>query len=117
MEIQNIVNLLGDVDGESSKFATKNWYVISDQNNTQYGEGNENSETIKFETKVIKSSLCDCSDVYILVTGYIRATDGDAETKIAFKNCALFTKCIIRINDEHVDDAENLHIIMPVQFD
>ena len=117
MEIQNIVNLLGDVDGESSKFATKNWYVISDQNNTQYGEGNENGETIKFETKVIKSSLWDCSDAYILVTGYITATDGDPKTKVAFKNCAPFTKCIIRINDEHVDDAENLDIIMPVQFE
>ena len=117
MQIQNIVNLLGDADDESSKFATKNWYVISDQNNTKYGEGNENGETIKFETKFIKSSLCDCSDAYILVTGYITAINGDAETKIAFKNCAPFTKCIIRINDEHVDDAENLDIIMPVQFD
>ena len=31
-----------------------------------YGEGNRNDESIKFETKVIKSSLCDYSDVYIL---------------------------------------------------
>ena len=35
MEIQKIVNLLGDADNESSKFTTRKWYVISGQNNTQ----------------------------------------------------------------------------------
>ena len=32
METQKIMNLLGDTDIESSKFATKKWYVINDQN-------------------------------------------------------------------------------------
>ena len=41
MEIQNIISLLGDVDHESSKFATRKWHVINDQNNTDYDEGNE----------------------------------------------------------------------------
>ena len=57
METQKIVNLLGDADNESSKFATRKWYVINDQNNTDYGEGNEDSTTVKFETKVIKSQI------------------------------------------------------------
>ena len=57
METEKIVNLLNDTNGESSKFATRKWYVINDQNNTEYGEGNENDASIKFETKVIKSSL------------------------------------------------------------
>ena len=114
METQKIANLLGDADNESWKIATRKWYVINDQNNTDYGEGNEDSTTLKFETKVIKSSLCDYSDAYILVTGNITATDGDANTKVAFKNCAPFTKCITLINDEHVDNAENLDIIMPI---
>ena len=70
--------------------------------------------TVKFETRVIKSSLCDYSDAYILVTGNITAKVGDANTKVAFKNCAPFTKCITHINDEHVDGAENLDIIMPM---
>ena len=73
METQKIVNLLGDVNNEYSKFATRKWYVINDQNNTDYGEGNEDSTTVKFETKVIKSNLCDYSDAYILVTGNITA--------------------------------------------
>ena len=114
METQVIVNLLGDADNESSKFATRKWYVINDQNNTDYGEGNEDSTTVKFETKVIKSNLCDYSDAYILVTGNITATGGDANTRVAFKNCAPFTKCITHINDEHVDNADNLAVILPM---
>ena len=112
METQKIVNLLGDANNESSKFATRKWYVINDQNNTDYGDGDENGTTIKFETKVIKSNLCDYSDAYILVTGNITATGGDANTRVAFKNCASFTKCITHINDEYVDNADNLDIIM-----
>ena len=86
METQKIKNLLGDADDESSKFATRKWYLINDQNNTDYGEGNEDLATVKFKTKVIKSNLCDYSDAYILVTGDITATGNDANTRVAFKN-------------------------------
>ena len=112
METQKIANLSGDATSESSKFATRKWYVINDQNKTDYGEGNENCATIKFETQVIKSNLCDYSDAYILVTGNITATGGDANTRVAFKNCAPFTKCITYINDEYVDNADNIDIAM-----
>ena len=114
METQKIANLLGDADKESSKCATRKWYIINGQNNTDNGEGNEDSATVKFETKVIKSNLCDYSDAYIFVTGNITATGGDANTRVAFKNCAPFTKCITHINDEHVYNADNFHIIMPI---
>ena len=40
------------------------------------------------------------------------ATGGDANTKVAFKNCAPFTKCITHINDEHVDIADNRDILL-----
>ena len=114
METQKIVNLLNDTDNESSKFATRKWYVINDQNNGEYGKGSENDLSIKFETKVIKSSLCDYSDVYILVTEDIKVAVVGADTNIAFKNCAPFTRCVTHINDEHIDTAENLDIIMPM---
>ena len=65
-------NLLNDIENESSKFATRKWYIINDQNSGQYGRGIENDATIKFETKVIKLNLCDYSDAYILVTGDIK---------------------------------------------
>ena len=111
METQKIEILLNDSDNEFSKFATRKWYIINDQNNGQYGRENENNSTIKFETKVIKPDLCDYSDVYILVTGNITVTGGNGNTKVAFKNCAPFTRCVTHINDEHVETAENLDII------
>ena len=85
METQKIANLLGDADNESSKSATIKWHVINEQSNTDYGEGNEDSVTVKFENKVIKSNLCDCSDAYILVTGDITATGGDVMLELHLK--------------------------------
>ena len=35
LEIHKIVNLLADADNEFSKFATRKWYAIHDQNNTE----------------------------------------------------------------------------------
>ena len=84
MESQKIVYLLNDTDNESSKFAARKLYVIDD--NREFGEGNENYSSIKLETNVIKSSLCDYSVAYILLSGHVTATDGDANTKVAFKN-------------------------------
>ena len=112
MKTQEILNSLNDSENESSKFATRKWYIINDQNNGQYGRGNENDSTIKFETKVIKPNLCDYSDAYILVTGDIKVPDVATNTNVAFKNCAPFTRCVTHINDEHVKTAKNLNIIM-----
>ena len=114
METQKIANLLSDSEELNSKFATRKWYIINDQNNGQYGRGNENDSTIKFEIKVIKPNLCDYSDAYILVTGDIKVTAVAADTNVAFKNYAPFTRCLTHINDEHVETAENLDIIMPI---
>ena len=52
----------------------------------------------------------------MFVTGDITATIGDENTNFAFKNCALFTRCVTHINDEHFDTAENLHITFFIQF-
>ena len=83
MERQKIINLFNDSSNEESKFATKKWYVIDSQTTKgKYKQGN----TIKFETETIKSSLCDYSDVLILVTGNI-TVNADNNTDFAFKNC------------------------------
>ena len=116
MEKQKIENLLGDADNESSKFSTRKWYVVNDQNNTNYGEGNEAGTTVYFETQVIKSNLCDYSDAYTLLIGDITATGGDANDRIAFKNCEIFTKSITHVNDERVDGA-SWYYNAYVQFD
>ena len=116
LETQKIVNLLNDSENKSSKFATRKWDIINDQNIGQYGRGNEdeNDSTIKFETKIIKPNLCDYSDAYILVRGDIKIADIAADTNVAFKNYAPFTTCATHVNDEHVETAENFDIVMPM---
>ena len=58
--------------------------------------------------------MCDYAEAYILVNGTIRAAPDGANTRLALKNCSPFTKCNLEINDEHVDTAENLDIVMPM---
>ena len=58
MESQKIINLLNSNNNESQKFATKRWHIIQDQNQGIYDDGTD-STIIKFDTKVIKSNLCD----------------------------------------------------------
>ena len=41
MENQKIVNLLNKDDTDSKHFATKKWYIINDENNTNYGVNND----------------------------------------------------------------------------
>ena len=118
MENQKIINLLDKIDTDSKHFATKKWYIINDENNTNYGvnkdTGTDNPDTIKYDTRVLKPNLCDYPEVYVLVDGTIRASNAVNATRLALKNCAPFTKCNLEINDEHVDMAENLDIVMPM---
>ena len=112
MENQKIINLLGKIDTDSKHFATKKWYIINDENNTNYGvnkdTGADNPDTIKYDIRVLKPNLCYYAEAYILVNGTIRAAAVDGNTRLALKNCVPFTKCNLEINDEHVDTAENL---------
>ena len=71
---------------------------------------------------MLKSSLCDYSDKYILVKGTIAvnntaAADIDANNtnkKVIFKNCAPFTNCISEINNTQEDHAKDIDIVMSV---
>ena len=118
MENQKIINSLNKSDTNSRHFATKKWYIINDENNTNYGvnkdTGANNPDTIKYDTRVLKRNLCDYAEVYILVDGTVRAEGALDATGLALKNCAPFTKCNVEINDEHVDTAENLDTVMPM---
>ena len=116
MKNQKKINLLDKIDTDSKHFATKKWYIINDENNTNYGvnkdTGADNPDTIKYDTRVLKPNLCDYAEAYILDDGTIRATNAVNANRLALKNCAPFTKCNLEINDEHVDTAENLDIVM-----
>ena len=71
---------------------------------------------------MLRSSLCDYSDTYVLVKGNTTVNNTTAEgaagdntnKKIIFKNCAPFTNCISKINNTEVDNAEYIDIVMPM---
>ena len=98
--------MLSDLINKNSKFATKKWYVINDESKGNYSHDDE----IKSLKKSLESSLCDYSDQYILVTGKINFTGGDANTKASFKNCAPFKECRTEINETFVDKIEHINI-------
>ena len=105
MEHQKILNLLNNVN--DSKFVTRKWNIASDNSNSNYAAANE----ITYNTEILKSNICDYNDAYILVTGDITVVAATA-TQVAFKNCALFTKCITKIDGTTIDDAEDLVMSM-----
>ena len=59
----------------------------------------------KFKTSMLKSSLCDYGDTYILVSGTIRvvsqarSNSNNINKEVVFKNCAPFTDWISEINN------------------
>ena len=70
---------------------------------------------------MLRSDLCDYSDAYIAVEGAITLTKTNGREIIdirnrflAFKNNAPFTNCISKINNVLTDNAEDLHIVMPI---
>ena len=118
MEYQKIANLIDDTSNQSSKFRTKNWVEINDESRGRYDVNSQ----IKFKTTMLKSSLCDYSDAYILVKGTITVNNTAAEgasannsnKKVIFKNCAPFINCISEINNTQVDNAKDIDIVMPM---
>ena len=67
MEYQKIVNLLNDESYQPSKFRTRNWVEINDEATGTYSTDKQ----IKLKTSMLRSSLCDNSDAYILVKGNV----------------------------------------------
>ena len=119
-EYQKIANLIDDASNQPSKFRTRKWVEINDESRGAY---NVNSQ-IKFKTTMLKSSLCDYSDAYILVKGTITiagagadaaARQADERDKVViFKNLAPFTNCISEINNTQIDNAKDIDIVMPM---
>ena len=110
--------MLDKIDTDSKHFATKKWYIINDENNTNYGVNKDTGvgapDTTKYDARVLKPNFCDCAEAYILVDGTIRAGNSNNDTKLALKNCAPFTKYNVEVNVEHVNTTENLDIVMPM---
>ena len=118
MEYQKIANLLNEGSSKPSKFKTRNWVEINDEARCTYSP----NKLIKFKTTMLRSSLCDYSDAYILVKANVTvnntagagAAANNANKKVIFKNCAPFTNCISKINNTDIDNAKYIDIVMPM---
>ena len=75
MESQKIINLLDNTPNQSSKFKTKSCVEINDEWRGTYNKDNQ----IRFKTSMLRSSLCDYSDSYILVKGTITVENKAAQ--------------------------------------
>ena len=70
MEYQKITNLLGTTPNEMPRFITKKWVEVHDQ----LGDANDRykpNKPIRFKTSMLRSDLCDFSDVHIVPKGDI----------------------------------------------
>ena len=94
---------------KSQNLLQKSGVIDSRTTKGKYKQG----DTIKFETETIKSSFCDYSDAFILVTGNITVAANN-NTDVAFKNCAPFSTCATKINDVFVGEANHIYIAMPM---
>ena len=67
MEYQKIANLFNDESSKLSKFKTRNLVEINDDIRGAYSP----EKLIRFKTTMLRSSLCDYSDVYIIIKGNV----------------------------------------------
>ena len=124
--------MLDSESNQLTKFRTKNWVEINDESRGTYTT-NDN----RYKTTMLRSSLFDYADAYILAKGPRKIT-GNAQPEpdpttpriaaqllaarqankrdksVIFKNCASFTKCISRINNTDIDNAKDADIVMPM---
>ena len=103
MEYNKINNLLGSQSEKLSKFVTREYVKVNSLSNMY----NEN-KSIRFKTPMLRSDLCDYSDAYILVSGIITVAGNH------LKNNPPFISCITKINNELIEDADDLDIVMPM---
>ena len=84
-------------------FRIKNWVEINDESRGIYIVNRQ----IGFKTLMLRYSLCDYSDSYILVKGNISVNKTAAADAYA-----PFTDCISKINSTQVDNDKDIDIVM-----
>ena len=116
MEYQKIANLLHSASNKPCKFRASDWVEINDDLRGVYSPNKQ----IRFKKGMLRSSLCDYSDAYILVKGNISVSNAavaaaaiDTNKILIFKNPAPFKNCISKINNNtQIDNAEYIDIVM-----
>ena len=94
MEYQNMINLLHNMLNQPSKFRTKIRIEINAR------ETYDTNNQVKFKTTILKTSLCDYSNTYVLFEGIITVANtstavsatSNTNKKVIFKN---FTHLLI----------------------
>ena len=73
---------------------SRKWIEVNDLSSGQYFP----SKNVRFKTSMLRSNLCDYSDVYIVVKGTITVEEDDdnkkRNKKLFCKNDAPFRSCI-----------------------
>ena len=117
MEYEKIINLLENKQNQPSKFRTKRSVEVNDESRGTYSANSH----IKFKTSMLRSSLCDYSDAYILVSATITVPNtvavGSAANNRKYtinKNCTPFSNCITEINNTQIDNAKTIDITIPM---
>ena len=67
----------------------------------------------------MRNDLCGFNDAYIVVTGKVTATNPGNDNnvynkKLALKKSAPFFNCILKINNQLIEDAQDLDVVMPM---
>ena len=113
MEYDKINNLLGSENENLSKFVTRKYVIVNSLSNAD-----DENNSIRFKTPMLRSDLCDYADAYILVNGTILVNGLNPRDRqnnpVILKNNAPFVSCITRINGELIEDANELDIVMPM---
>ena len=107
-KIENLLGVTTDTDPKP-KYSTKKWTEIFDQSNGTY---NKNKD-IRFKINQLRNDLADFNEAYIVVTGKITATnpgnnDNVYNKKLALKKSVPFFNCILKINGQLIEDAQDL---------
>ena len=113
MEYDKTNNLLDSESENLSKFVTSDYVKVNSLCNT-YNE----SKSIRFKTPMLRSDLCDYADAYVLINDTIIVAVNQPRDRqnrpLILKNNAPFVSCITRIDNELIEDADDLDIVMPM---
>ena len=103
-------------DSNVSKYVTKKWIQVNDLSGGQYSV----NKNLIFKISMLRSDLCDHSDVYVVVQWTICPLiavpneNDNAQKNVALKKNALCRSCISKINITLIDNLEDLDIVMPM---
>ena len=114
---EELGSAVGSESEQLSKFVTREYLRVNSLSDMY----NEN-KSITFKTPMLRSDLCDYAHAHILVNGTITVTANAGANNITdkknrsliLKNNPPFVSCITRVNNELIEDADYLDIVMPM---